>query len=64
MSSDPSNDFPLGCTVRIKAGIFADYVGRVHSLDATNQFATVVVNMFGLWTPVDVAFGDLERTKS
>jgi transcription antitermination factor NusG len=64
MSSDPSNDFLPGCTVRIKAGIFANYVGRIHSLDATNQVATVVVNMFGLWTPVEVAFGDLERTKS
>lgn len=53
--------FKQGEKVRIKDGIFADFIGVVDALDHDKQKARVMVSFFNRETPVDVDFLQLER---
>jgi transcriptional antiterminator NusG len=57
----PTLDVEVGEKVRVVAGAFRDQVGAIDSIDAEKQEVTVLVDMFGRQTPVELAFEDVEK---
>jgi transcriptional antiterminator NusG len=51
----------IGETVRVVAGPFADFNGIIEDMDIDQQKVTVLVNIFGRDTPVELGFGDIQR---
>ncbi|WP_177232275.1 transcription termination/antitermination protein NusG, partial [Bacillus licheniformis] len=51
----------LGEQVRVKSGPFANQVGEVQEIEADKFKLTVLVNMFGRETPVEVEFDQVEK---
>ncbi|EKU47409.1 transcription termination/antitermination protein NusG [Staphylococcus massiliensis] len=51
----------IGDQVKIKSGPFADQVGVVDELESEKFKLTVLVNMFGRETPVEVEFDQIEK---
>ena len=51
----------LGEQVRIKSGPFANQVGEVQEIEADKFKLTVLVDMFGRETPVEVEFDQVEK---
>ena len=54
-------DYAIGDTVKILAGGFMGSEGKVSALDMAQQKVTVMVEMFGRMTPVEVPFDDAEK---
>jgi transcription termination/antitermination protein NusG len=54
-------EFTTGEQVKIKEGTFADFEGPVDSVDETNGKVTVLVEIFGRSTPVELEYWQVER---
>jgi transcriptional antiterminator NusG len=52
--------FKLGEQVRIKEGTFANFEGNIDGIDEANGRVTVMVNIFGRTTPVDIEYWQVE----
>lgn len=56
-----SVDFAEGDMVAIVAGIWKDTVGRVKKIDYNKQTATIMMEMFGRETPVEISFEEVRK---
>ncbi|MGG3842728.1 transcription termination/antitermination protein NusG [Anoxybacillus kestanbolensis] len=54
-------DFELNETVRIKEGPFANFVGTIQEIEMDKRKVTVLVDMFGRETPVELDFSQIEK---
>jgi len=52
--------FRAGDRVKIKEGTFENFEGEVASIDETNGRVTVLINIFGRSTPVDIEYWQIE----
>src|SRR5699024_699944 len=48
--------------VKVKEGPFADFVGTIEEIEPEKEKLKVHVNMFGRETPVELDFGQIEKT--
>jgi transcriptional antiterminator NusG len=53
--------FRLGDVVRIKAGAFAAFTGRIEGINQARGLLKVVVEIFGRVTPIKLKFSDVEK---
>ncbi len=53
-------NFHVGDRVKIKEGTFENFEGEVSSIDETNGRVTVLINIFGRSTPVDIEYWQIE----
>lgn len=51
----------VGEKVRVVTGPFRDQIGSIDSIDSEKFEVTVLVDMFGRKTPVELAFEDIEK---
>jgi len=58
MNPQPRVVFRVGDMVRIKAGPFAAFTGRVEGINQSKYLLKVAVNIYGRVTPVKVNFSD------
>ena len=56
-----SVDFAEGDSVVVTAGVWRDTVSVVQKLDLNKQVVTIVIDMFGRETPVDVSITDVKK---
>ena len=54
-------ELDVGEQVRIQSGPFANQVGEVQEIEADKFKLTVLVDMFGRETPVEVEFDQIEK---
>ena len=54
-------DFEVGETVMVVDGAWKDTLGKVTRIDESKQTATIIVEMFGRETPVEISFTDVKR---
>ena len=54
-------DFTEGDSVVVIAGVWKDTVSVVQKLDLNKQTVTIVIDMFGRETPVDVSIADVKK---
>ena len=54
-------DFEVGETVMVVDGAWKDTIGKVSRIDESKQTATIIVEMFGRETPVEISFSDVKR---
>ncbi len=54
-------DFAEGDSVVVTAGVWKDTVSVVQKLDLNKQVVTIVIDMFGRETPVDVSITDVKK---
>lgn len=57
----PKLDVEIGEKVKVIGGAFRDQIGTVDSIDQEKQEITVLVDMFGRQTPVELSFEDIEK---
>lgn len=57
----PTIDVEIGEKVRVATGPFLNQIGTVDSIDNEKQEITVLVDMFGRQTPVELGFEDIEK---
>ncbi len=55
-------DLEIGDNVNVKSGPLEGFSGKIESIDKENRKATVRVSMFGRETPIEVEFGQIEKT--
>jgi len=53
--------FALGETVRIKAGPFTSFTGRVEGINRAKALVKVAVTIFGRTQPIELRFLDVEK---
>ena len=53
--------YRLGDMVRIKAGPFAAFTGKVEGINQSKSLLKVKVNIFGRVTPIKVNFAEAEK---
>ena len=53
--------YRLGDMVRIKAGPFAAFTGKIEGINQARTLLKVKVEIFGRITPVDVSFSEAEK---
>ena len=53
--------FRLGDAVRIKAGPFAQFRGRIEGINQAKALLKVRIEIFGRETPVKLHFGEVEK---
>lgn len=58
---DLGNDIKVGNKVKIISGAFESMYGQIESIDEKEQKLTVLVDLFGQATPVDVGFSEIEK---
>ena len=51
----------IGENVRVVTGPFADFNGVIEDMNIDQQKVTVLVNIFGRDTPVELGFGDIQK---
>ncbi len=56
-----SVDFAEGDPVKIIAGVWKDTIGKVSKIDYNKQSVTVIMEMFGRETPVEIKFEEVRR---
>ena len=54
-------DFETGETVRVTTGPFADFNGIIEEINLDQSKVTVLVNIFGRETPVELGFTDIVK---
>ncbi|PFJ12875.1 transcription termination/antitermination protein NusG [Bacillus cereus] len=54
-------DFELHETVRVNEGPFANYTGAIEEIDVEKKKVSVLVDMFGRETPVELDFHQIEK---
>ncbi len=54
-------DFEIGETVRVTTGPFADFNGIIEEINLDQSKVTVLVNIFGRETPVELGFTDIVK---
>jgi transcriptional antiterminator NusG len=52
--------FHVGDQVKINEGTFENFEGEVHTIDKTNGRVTVMINIFGRSTPVELEYWQIE----
>ena len=57
----PKLDVVAGEKIRVSTGPFRDQIGVVETIDVEKQEITVLVDMFGRQTPVELSFEDIEK---
>jgi transcriptional antiterminator NusG len=57
----PKIDVELGEKVRVTTGPFNGQIGTIDEIDGEKQELTVLVDMFGRKTPVELNFTDIEK---
>ncbi len=57
----PRIEFEIGETVTIKDGAFANFEGSVEGIDPDKGKVTLLVNIFGRSTPVELEYWQIER---
>ena len=57
----PKLNIELGEKVKVISGAFRDQIGSVDAIDEEKQEITVLVDMFGRQTPVELSFEDIEK---
>ena len=57
----PKFDIELGEKVRVATGPFSGQIGTVDDIDEEKQVVTVLVDMFGRHTPVELDFQDVDK---
>lgn len=53
--------FEVGETVRIKAGPFQAFTGKVQDVDDSKWTLKVMVSIFGRYQPVELGFTEVEK---
>lgn len=53
--------FEINDLVRVVTGPFADFNGRIEDIDLDQSKVTVLVNIFGRDTPVELGFEDIQK---
>jgi len=53
--------FSEGDVINVTAGVWKDTVGTVQKIDATRKTLTIMVEMFGRETPVEINFSDVRK---
>jgi transcription termination/antitermination protein NusG len=61
MNPQPKFSFRIGDMVRIKAGPFAAFTGKVEGINQSKSLLKVAVEIFGRVTPVKVSFLEAEK---
>ncbi len=61
MSTQEKRIFRLGDRVRIKAGPFSAFTGRVEGINQAKRLLKVTVDIFGRATPIKVNFADADK---
>lgn len=54
--------YEVGQNVKIKDGSFENQEGQVDAIDATNGRVTVILNLFGRSTPVELEYWQIEQS--
>lgn len=54
-------DFEVGETVMVIDGAWKDTIGNVVRIDENKQTATIIVEMFGRETPVEIGFSEVKK---
>ena len=54
-------DFEIGETIMVVDGAWKDTIGKVSRIDEGKRTATIIVEMFGRETPVEISFSDVKR---
>ena len=57
----PRPSFDVGEMVRIKAGPFSTFTGRVEEVDDSRSTLSVLVSIFGRYEPIELGFGEVEK---
>jgi transcriptional antiterminator NusG len=57
----PRLDFEVGEQVRVTQGPFADFNGVISDIDIARSKLTVLVNIFGRETPVELELGQVAK---
>ena len=57
----PRLEYEVGEQVRVTTGPFADFNGAISDIDVARSKLTVLVNIFGRETPVELEFGDVAK---
>ena len=60
-SANVEVDFEVGDTVRVISGVWKDTVGVVQRMDMGKQTATIMVELFGRETPVEISFDEINK---
>ena len=58
----PLITFEIGKTVKVIDGSFASFNGSVESIDEEHARLNVLINIFGRPTPVELEYGQVEKT--
>lgn len=54
-------EWEVGEMVRVVSGPFAEFGGKIEGMDIDHSKVTVLVNIFGRDTPVELGFGDIQK---
>ena len=54
-------DFAVGDTVKVTSGVWEDTVGVIQSINEGKQSVTILVDMFGRETPVELNFTEVRK---
>jgi transcriptional antiterminator NusG len=57
----PAHGYEIGETVRVKEGPFADFSGEITEINEAHLKVTVLVNIFGRETPVELSFSQVAK---
>lgn len=64
MSLPTKRIFKIGDVVRVKAGPFASFNGRVDGINQSKLLLKVAIDIFGRVTPVRLHFSEVEKPES
>lgn len=56
-------DYETGDTVIVSAGAWKDTVGVIREINETKKTVTIMVEMFGRETPVELSFGEISKMR-